>query len=138
MWLYCVKGTGKIEEHKSYSTSCFLLNASIHFLNCIKPHDQYSCFSCKQTVMDRCNLLLTFPVYRGPRVHTLPTQQIYVSTLQEVLLYMHVRIKRSCCICTYASRGVAILTAVPQPVAVVLATTVPEHDVNITLSQWHC
>ena len=45
----------------------FLKNASIYFLNCIKPHHQYSSFSCKQTVMDRCNLLLTFPIYRGPQ-----------------------------------------------------------------------
>ena len=33
---------------------------SIYFFNCIKLHHQYSRFSCKQTVMDRCNLLLTF------------------------------------------------------------------------------
>ena len=32
-------------------------------------------FSCKQTVMDQGNLLLTFPVYRGTRVHILSSQQ---------------------------------------------------------------
>ena len=58
MWLCCVKGTGKIEEHQAHSTSCFFLNVNMYFLNCIKLHHQYSCFSCKQTVMDQCNLLL--------------------------------------------------------------------------------
>ena len=41
MWLYCVKVTGKTEEHNSYSTSFFLLlNASIYFLNCTKMYHQ--------------------------------------------------------------------------------------------------
>ena len=54
----------------------FSVNVSIYFLNCIKPHHQYSCFSCKQTVVDRCNLLLTFPVYRTTRSHTFITAEV--------------------------------------------------------------
>ena len=32
-------------------------------------------FSCRQIVMGQCNFSLNFPVYRGPRIHILSSQQ---------------------------------------------------------------